>query len=166
MRQRVGAADSGEVRVPKGEAVDGKQFFALLYEDSEFCKQLGRAMLAAGQLETELKKFLRSKAPALNTERATLGQMVKILKEKDLLTKMQPHLDLLARQRNYLAHNIHSLLSDWIEETILERSDLLDSDVHTYKERAWQLTENLNALATILERENSFSNTGPSTSSE
>lgn len=116
----------------KGEAVEGNQFFGLLYDDSEFCGQLGRSMLAAGRLETALKRFLRSRAPTLKTERATLGTMVKFLKEKELLTRMQPHLDLLARQRNYLAHNIHALLSDWIEETILERSDLLDSDVHTY----------------------------------
>lgn len=138
----------------KGEPVEGKEFFALLNDDAEFCAQLGRAMLAAGRLETVLKRFLRSHAPALKTERATLGHMVKLLREKTLLTKMQPHLDLLARQRNYLAHNIHALLSDWIEKTILERSDLLDSDVHTYQERAWQLTENLNALAAILEQEN------------
>jgi len=71
---------------------------------------------------------------------------------------MQPALELLRDQRNYLTHSIHSLLSGWIEETILEKSNLLDSDVVTYTERAWQLAENLNGLADIVEKENSAHN--------
>jgi hypothetical protein len=37
-----------------------------------------------------------------------------------------------------------------IEETILESTDLLDSDVDLYTGRAWQLKENLNGLADII----------------
>lgn len=145
-------------RLPKGEPVDGQAFYALIYDDPVFCQQLGRAMLAAGRLETSLKRFFCSKVPTAKTDRATLGQMVELLKKYGLLEKMQPHLQSLALQRNYLAHSIHALLSHWIEETILERSDLLDSDVHTYFERAWQLTENLNSLAAILEHETRTAN--------
>jgi hypothetical protein len=65
---------------------------------------------------------------------------------------MLPALETLRDQRNYLAHNVHALLSGLIQETILEGSALLDSDVHTYTERAWQLKENLNHLADIVER--------------
>jgi hypothetical protein len=62
-------------------------------------------------------------------------------------------LEMLKDQRNYLTHNVHALLSGFIEETILEGSNLIDSDVHTYTERAWQLAENLNGLAEALERQ-------------
>jgi hypothetical protein len=65
---------------------------------------------------------------------------------------MLPALETLRDQRNYLTHNIHALLSGLVEETILEGSGLLDSDIHTYTERAWQLKENLNDLADIIDR--------------
>ena len=139
----------------EGRPVGGTEFFALLYGDDDFCAQLGRAMLAAGRLETALKGYLKTRRPELKIEHASLGVLLRVLKKHALLVRMQPALDVLKSQRNYLGHSIHALLSDWIEETILERSDLLDSDVSTYCERAWQLTENLNGLANIVEKENS-----------
>ncbi len=63
---------------------------------------------------------------------------------------MIPALEMLKDQRNYLAHNLHGLFSGMIEETILERTNLLDSDVDLFTERAWQLQRNLNALAEII----------------
>ena len=66
---------------------------------------------------------------------------------------MLPPLEMLTKQRNYLTHNVHALLTGLVEEPILEDSDLVDSDVYTYTERAWQLKENLNGLAEILENE-------------
>jgi len=58
---------------------------------------------------------------------------------------------MLRDQRNYLTHNVHALLSDLIGETILERANLLDSGVDMYTERAWELNNNLNGLARIVE---------------
>lgn len=140
------------IGAPKGEKVDGETFYAFLQADDEFCQQLGRAMLAAGRLEDELKRFLRAHDVLENTERAALGQLVKILKKHALLIKMQPALEGLTVHRNYLAHKIYPLLFDSIPETILEKEGLLDSDVSTYAERAWQLTENLNGLADIVQK--------------
>lgn len=65
----------------------------------------------------------------------------------------------LFRQRDYLAHSAHALFAELIEESILPRSDLLDSDVHTFRERAWQLAENLNVLADIVAKERAKSAT-------
>jgi hypothetical protein len=53
---------------------------------------------------------------------------------------------------NYLTHNIYALLNNQIDETILEREDLLDSDVHTYTERAWVLNDNIKGLTEIIKR--------------
>ena len=145
----------------EGRGVSGPEFFELLRADTEFCAQLGQAMLAAGRLETELKRYLRRQKPELDTRYANLGSLVRALKKFSLLEKMQPVLDILNGQRNYLAHSIHALLSDWIEQTILEREGLLDSDLIAYHERAWQLTENLNGLADIVQRENAV--VGPPT---
>jgi hypothetical protein len=139
----------------EGRSVGGTEFFALLYADNDFCAQLGRTMLAAGRLETALKRYLKTRRPELKFEHANLGTVIRLLQKHTLLVKMQPVIEVLKSQRNYLAHNIHALLSDWIEETILERSHLLDSDVSTYCERARELTENLNGLADIVEKENS-----------
>ena len=119
----------------KGEPALGKEFFDLLCADSEFCAELGRAMLAAGRLESELKQFLAARN-VQKPEHPTLGQLTKLLKHNDLLVKMQPHLDHLSKQRNYLAHSVYALFAELMEETILPRSDLLDSDVDVFAERA------------------------------
>lgn len=142
----------------KGVPTSGREFFDLLYADSDFCKELGRAMLTASRLETELKIYLTASSVAHDTKRATLGQILGLMKQYELLKKMQPALELLRDQRNYLTHSIYALFSGLIEETILPRSDLLDSDVDTFTEKAWQLAENLNALADIVARENFASN--------
>ncbi len=117
-------------------------------------------MLAAGRFETALKRHLHSKNPKLNTTYAHLGTLLNHLKKHELLGKMHPHIELLKKQRNYLAHSIHALLTDWVGETILERENLLDSDLSTYTDRAHELTGNLNALSEIVERENGLRKTG------
>jgi len=137
----------------KGELVAGLWFFELLCANDRFCAELGRAVLAAGRLESALKPYLAVNAPTEHTTKATLGKLIQYCRNNSLLTKMVSALEVLRDQRNYLTHNIHALLSDLIEETILERADLLDSDVITYTERAWELKNNLNGLAEIVEHE-------------
>lgn len=142
----------------EGIPSEGLEFYSLLCEDDEFCAEFGRAMLAAGRLESALKKMLTTHAPDENTRRATLGRLITYARKNNLLEKMIPSLEMLCNQRNYLAHNIHALFSGQIEETILQRTDLLDSDVPCFTERAWQLKENLNGLSEIIERKH---NIGP-----
>ena len=134
----------------KGEPIEGIAFFQLLSEDSKFCQELGRAVLAGSRLETELKRYLTANGVSRDTKRATLGQLIKLAKEHDLLTRALPAFEMLKVQRNYLAHNVHALFSGVIEETIFPRADLLDSDIDVFTERAWQLSENLNGLADAL----------------
>jgi hypothetical protein len=137
----------------KGEFVAGLRFFELLCAGDRFCAELGRTVLAAGRLESALKRHLAANVPTEDTTKATLGKLIQYCKINSLIAQMIPALEVLRDQRNYLTHNIHALLSDLIEETILERADLLDSDVVTYAERAWELKNNLNGLAEIVERE-------------
>ncbi|HTU19458.1 MAG TPA: hypothetical protein VMG10_15465 [Gemmataceae bacterium] len=137
----------------KGEPVDGPAFYELLCADDTFCAQLGRAVLAAGRLESALKRHITENEKNFDLTRATLGKLVTVAGQRNFLSRMIPALEMLRDQRNYLTHNVHALLSGLIEETILEGSNLLDSDVHTYTERAWQLSENLNDLAEIVEAE-------------
>lgn len=134
-----------------GIPVDGPAFYSLLCADNAFCAELGRATLASGRLETALKRFLMGNDQHLDLTRKTLGSLIAHAEHKQLLKGMIPALKVLRDQRNYLAHNIHSLLSGFVSETILECSDLLDSDVSTYTDRAWQLADNLNGLAEIVE---------------
>jgi len=136
----------------KGEPTAGLNFCALLCANDEFCAELGRAVLAAGRLESALIRYIDNYAPEENTTRATLGMLIKFAEQHRLLSKMLPALKTLKDQRNYLTHNIHALFSGLVEETILESTELLDSDVDLYTERAWQLKENLNGLADIISR--------------
>lgn len=143
----------------KGEPVTGQEFFDLLYRDDEFCAQFGRTLLAAGRLESELKQYLDAQSIPLKNKRSTLGQLLRLLEKHELLQRMQPSLELLTTQRNYLTHNLFELLMGFIEETLLPRTDLLDSDVHTYTEKVWQLEENLKGLADIVAKHRNAHNT-------
>jgi hypothetical protein len=78
---------------------------------------------------------------------ATLGQLIAGMKAARLQENMLPALAMILKQRNYLSHNIYRLFAGSIEETILPRSQLLDSDIDCFTERAWQLADNLDVLA-------------------
>ena len=67
---------------------------------------------------------------------------------------MVPHLEDINGQRNEFAHNVYALFTGAVKETLLPRSNLLDSDIETYTEYARQLVNNLNSLADIVENYN------------
>ena len=56
-------------------------------------------------------------------------------------------------QRNELTHNIYSLFVDLKDNSILEKDNLLDSDVHYYIEFVWQTRINFNNIANIIKKE-------------
>ena len=121
--------------------VPKRQFFDLLFKDSGFCEGVGRVILAAGMLETNLRRYLVGKGLVLRRRR-TLGSMVKLMKENRLLSQNGTmHFDDLTLKRNYLAHSLYDLFSEQIEETILPSSELVEMDIDIFRERANQLAE-------------------------
>ena len=138
----------------EGTPSKGIEFFNLLNESDEFCMELGKVTLAAGKLEATLIESLEKKDINESLERATLGRLIKIAKHAEYIdNNLSLALESVCQQRNYLTHNIYALFSGLIEETILEKEDLLDSDVQLFIERAWQLQDNLNNLAKIARKE-------------
>ena len=134
-----------------GEPSEGLAFYKLLFQDNEFCAEMGRVALASSQLEAELIGLLSARRVPQKVDGKTLGALVKVARKNLALEEsVLSALEDLCWQRNYLTHNIYALFIGLIEETRLERSNLLDSDVQTYTERAWQLRENLVALAAIV----------------
>jgi hypothetical protein len=135
----------------KGQPSEGIEFYKLLYNSPVFCAELGQVTLASGQLEAELILLLARKKVPQEVDGLALGQLIKVAKRHAAVDQnMLVCLDEVCKQRNYLTHNIYALFIELIEETRLERSNLLDSDVHTYINRAWQLKENLLGLAKII----------------
>ena len=105
----------------------------------------------SGKLEAELIRFLMRNEIKGEYKEATLGKLIKIAEENKLLTNNQIiALKMVKDQRNYITHNIYALFTNLKDETILEKENLLDSDVLLYIERAWQLKKNLDGLADIL----------------
>ncbi len=136
----------------KGHPTGGIDFYNLLYNSPEFCVELGQVTLAAGKLEAELILLLARSSIPEKAAGKTLGKLISIASKYGVLDKNETIVfNEVCGQRNYLTHNIYALFIELIEETRLERSDLLDSDVHTYIERARQLKENLLGLAEIVE---------------
>lgn len=137
----------------KGEPSEGVEFYNLLFESNDFSAELGKVALAAGKLEAELMHFLYRNGLKEKVVGSTLGKLIDIGNKYKLFdNNLAIALDITRKQRNYLTHNIYALLTELIDKTILERSNLLDSDVHTYEERAWQLREDLIALADIISK--------------
>lgn len=139
----------------KGESTNGLEFYNLLMESVEFTSELGKVALVSGKLEAEFIALLTRKNIEGNYTRATLGTLIKKAEESNLLEQNEIQaFKLLSKQRNYLTHNIYALFNYQIDETILERENLLDSDVHLYLERAWQLKENIEDLTDTIKRKN------------
>jgi hypothetical protein len=138
-----------------GEHIKGIDFYNLLMESDEFTSELGRVTLASGRLEAELILLLCRNKIKGKFNRPTLGSLIEnafkygLLSENEVLS-----FKLISKQRNYLTHNIYALFNYQIEETILEREDLLGSDVSLYVERAWVLNDNLLGLTTIVQKMN------------
>ena len=138
----------------KGEPTKGIDFYNLLCKSDEFNAELGKVTLAAGRLEVELIHFLRRKGVTESLVDCPLGALINIGKRNNLFDKnLIIILEQLKRQRNYLTHNIYALFTELIDETILPRENLIDTDVETYIEKAWQLTENLIAIGDSIKKE-------------
>ena len=115
--------------------------------------------MASGKLEAELIIFLKRKGIDRNFDKAPLGTLISIAEHNNLLDKnMISALRETSKLRNYITHNIYALFIDHLEEAIMGKYELLDSDVHTYVERAWQLKENINELADIIKQKNEYEN--------
>ena len=139
----------------KGEPTKGIDFYNLLTESDEFTSELGKVTLASGKLESELIILFKRSGINGSYERSTLGTLIDYAEKNKLLDRnVIMALKTTSKQRNYIMHNIYALFTDLIGETILDKNNLLDSDVHLYFERARQLNKNLNSLANIIKRTN------------
>ena len=139
----------------KGEQIQGIEFYDILEKSEEFTSELGKVVLASGKLEAELIILLEKNDINGNYKKATLGTLIERAEKNRLLDKnMIIALRMISKQRNYITHNIYALFIGQLEETILEKNDLLISDVNLYVERAWQLKENINEVAEVLKQEN------------
>lgn len=137
----------------KGETIKGLDFYRLLYESPEFCTELGKVILASGQLEAELIRLLQKREIPDKVEGRPLGRLIEIATKHKIFSEKEIYwLNELCKQRNYLMHNIYALFVEIIDETLLERSNLLESDVQTYIERVWQVNDNLIHLAEIVRK--------------
>ena len=135
----------------KGKPSKGIEFFTLLNQSEEFTSELGKVALASGRLEVEFILYLTENDVKGNYKKATLGTLIRIANENKLLSENENLIfKQISKQRNYITHNIYALFSDLIDETIMEKEKLLDSDVHLYTERAWQLRDNLNGLSDVI----------------
>ncbi|WP_309500174.1 hypothetical protein [Sulfurovum sp.] len=130
-------------------------FFNLLLIDDIFCQELGRVLLLSGKLESILSQYLEKNKIKLFKNKATLGNLINELDKNGLLSSnLKAILSMMKTQRNYLSHSIYDLLTYQIDETILEREVIIDSDVMTYTERVLNLKENLLGIIEIIEELN------------
>lgn len=138
----------------KGIDIDGSAFFDLLMKSEEFCIQLGRLTMTASRLEGEMILLLKKLGETDDIEKFNMGRLIRRLKSfKSLESSIISWLEEECERRNYLTHNIYHLLHDLISQTILERDDIIDSDVLTYTERAWQTQQNLLSLCELVKKQ-------------
>ena len=127
------------------------KFFDLLAKDVKFCDGLGKAMLFASQLETNLRAYLKKQGIKGIRKKSTLGELVKHLKKNDLLSLNGTiHFDQLVMQRNCLTHNLYGLFSGETEETLLPGKNLVEMDLDIFSERAQKLSGNFLTFTNIV----------------
>lgn len=137
----------------KGKPTNGLEFYNLLLNSDEFTSALGKVTMASGRLEAEIIMHFNKAGVVGEFENATLGRLIKIGRNKNIFdNNLVMALEMISKQRNYLTHNIYALFSDAIEETILEKNNLLDSDVVTYLDKVYQLYENLIGMADVIKK--------------
>ena len=137
----------------KGEPSSGIDFFNQLMESEEFNKELGMLTLAAGRLEAELMHFFKRNEISKDLSRFTLGKLIQFGKTNGLLDKnLASALDWTCKQRNYITHNIYALFTEMIDETMLPKNNLIDTDVLTYTDKAWETKKNLIDLADLINK--------------
>ena len=136
------------------EYVDSQEFFDLLYNDVNFCNGLGKIMLAAGMLETNLRTYLNLKGIKQKNKKSTLGALISTLKKNNLLSRNgEMHFEDLKLKRNYLAHSLYDLFSHKIEQTVLPRENLVEMDVEMFAEKAQTLAGDLIFFAKDVQRQ-------------
>lgn len=125
---------------------------------------LGRAMLAASELESSLRAYLLAQGHDVPEARATLGSLTAKLVELDLLSENgRLALELASTQRNHFAHKLVDLLTDRGTSELLPREHLEQADVgdvRAFTDYAWALTENFTGLTAIVDRRRADSAAG------
>lgn len=137
----------------KFEFVPSEEFYEILYRDSKFCDGIGKVMLSAGQLETNLRAYLKARNIKGVRAKSTLGALVIKLKQNNLLSRNgEIHFDDLALKRNYLAHSLYDLFSEEISETILPRTDLTEMDANIFADRVQGLAKDFSHFADLVSK--------------
>jgi hypothetical protein len=128
------------------------EFYDLLESNEEFCCALGKVILAASKLEVLLKQYLRLHGKDISEKRATLGNLIKILKENGHLTRNgEIHFGQASLQRNYLIHNLYGSFVDEIEQALLPVDKLVEMDVDVYTEKSQQTVENFGTYTRLVQ---------------
>lgn len=137
----------------KGEELKGINFFNLLIKSKEFNMELGKLVLYSGRLESEMILFFRRNFFNKFKINLTLGGLIKFGETNKLFDKnLIISLNMVCKQRNYLTHNIYALFIELADVTILERENLLDTDVLSYIDKVYVLNENIKHLTEIINK--------------
>ena len=107
--------------------------------------------MASGMLEAEIVKYFIRRGLFLDPKTSTFGRLIGNGRKKHLFDSNELiALDMLNEQRNEFTHRVYSFFMGILQEERLPTSNLLDSDVITYIEYAWQLRKNLEGMAEII----------------
>lgn len=130
-----------------------KKFYNSLYKNEDFCHALGKVMLSAGKLESLLRKYLRLYGENIPEDRATLGNLIRHLRENELLTNNgEIHFGQINIQRNYLVHNLYASFLDEIEIELLPVENLVPEDIELYIERAFETARNFELYSEMVSK--------------
>ncbi|NVK53503.1 MAG: hypothetical protein HWD85_11260 [Flavobacteriaceae bacterium] len=135
----------------KGNSSKGIDFYYHLFNSKEFCIELGKFTLLSSKLEAELILYYKRNNVKDTLEKATLGKLISIGSKNNLFDKnLSLILNQFLIQRNELTHNIYSIFRNIKDNSILEKDNLLDSDVWTYTDFIYQVNENFNHISEII----------------
>ena len=117
--------------------------FESLYSDDSFALELGRFVLSASRFEAILKKFLQAKASGSKLEKASMGNLLRKLKNSQYIgCTLDYHLSFILQQRNYFVHQLYDRLTGFM----LDRTE-----VNQFRNRVKGLQDELDSFANLFE---------------
>ncbi|MFN3444113.1 MAG: hypothetical protein ACK44D_00105 [Bacteroidia bacterium] len=137
----------------KGEQTGGQDFYKLLLDSEEFTSEIGKLALASGMLEAEISMYLKRKGIKIDSDKVTLGRLITLAKKNDVFEKnLLIVLSEIKTQRNEFMHRLYSLFIGLLDEELFPIKNLLDSDVKTYIDYAWQVRSNIQGVAETISK--------------
>jgi len=120
-----------------------------LYENEEFCTQLGKSILASSLLAEQLLILIQNEKMNTNDNKPPMVMLIKYIENKEFFPAIVPVLNQMTQ------NNIDTLLSGLIGRSFIDTKSSTDN-INSYMESAIELENKFNLIYHMIKEHNSI----------